>query len=307
MKFLIFGGSGFIGKTLAADLKNRNAEVAIVSRSGGAEGFAVDISNAADFEQINFIPDVIINCASRVPQKKKTSQDPDFVQELFSTNALGGLNIANWAVSRKVPKLINCSTLVVVKKPWPVPLKENDSEIPEGSHVAYSMSKLSQEKLMTEAVKNTNTELLHARLSAVYGRYMVPEGILFQLMRKLISNEEVKLADSRKNSIDLIHVKDVSKALYELALAKTSDEKVINIANGSSVSIYGLAEKLKKISNSNSRISDTESSKKNSEAVISVEKLQTYTGLDSEHFISLDEGLEELVSDYKKSMRSGSL
>ena len=307
MKFLIFGGSGFVGKALVKYLKEKNEEVKIVSRSAGVEGFSLDISNKAEFDRIDFIPDVVINCASRLPEKGKTSQDPRFVQELFNTNVLGGLNITNWAVSLNIKKIVNCSTLVVVKKPWPVPLTERDSEIPEGAHVAYSMSKLSQEQLMTEAVKGTQVELVHARLAAVYGPDMIPEGLLFQLMKKLFLNEEVELIDSKKNSIDFIRVEDVAKVLYSLARARTSGESVFNVATGLPVSIYELAEKLRAIICSDSRLNDTESIKKRSEASISIEKLKAYTGLDSNSFIPLNKGLKDMVSTYRLNLKSSSL
>lgn len=307
MKFLIFGGSGFVGKKLTAFLIERGLEVKTVSRSALSEGFAVDITVFADFEKIDFIPDVIINCASRIPEKEKTSQDPEFVQELFHTNVVGGLNIAKWAVAMEVPKIVNCSTLVVVKKPWPVPLKEDHYKIPEGSHVAYSMSKLSQEQLMNEAVKDRNTKLLHARLSAVYGEDMVHEGILFQLLNKLILNETIELVDSKKNSIDLIHVEDAVKALHQLALAQTSDEMIFNVGSGSPVSVYELANRLKIMIGSDSEILDRESPRKASEALISIDKLKAYTNLSSESFIPLNKGLEALVSKYEQNFKSSSL
>ena len=304
MKLLIFGGSGFIGKALTSYLKEKNEEVKIVSRSVEKGGFALDISNPAEFEKIDFNPDVVINCASRVPQKGRSSQDPRFVQELFETNVVGGLNIANWAVSNKVSKVINCSTLVVVKKPWPVPLKEDYAEIPDGFHVAYSMSKLSQEQLMKEAVKNTETKIIQARLSAVYGEGMASDGIIFQLIHDLLLEEEVNLTDSKKNFIDLIHVQDVSRALYKLILLQTSDDMVFNVANGSSVSIFELATTLKKIINSRSVISNIENTNQISNAKISIEKLCSVTGFDSKHSVSLNEGLQALVRQYIKDIKS---
>lgn len=298
MKFLVFGGTGFIGRNLVNYLRDKGREVTSVSISGGENSVSLDITKAGEYKKLDVLPDVVINCASRIPAKGKTSTDPDFLKELFHTNVTGAANIANWAVEKKVPRLINCSTLVVVNKPWPEPLTEDYVELPQGIHVGYSMSKLSQEQIMGQCVAGSDTKLLHTRLSAVYGPEMKPEGIIFKLLEKLAQNEEIRLTNAEKNTLDLIHVKDVCKALYELGV-NGYNHRIINLANGKEISILKLAGTLREITGSNSGIHNSDTGGLSSKAKIGVSRLQNYIGPVYEEFLNPEEGLRDLVENYK--------
>lgn len=295
MKFLVFGGTGFVGRNLIDYINKNGGEAVSASRSGsGVKNVIVDINNVDSFDSINFQPDVVINCASIVPQKGKSSKDPQFLKDLFITNTVGAVNIANWVVERQIAQLINCSTLVVVKKPWPNPLKEGFEAVPEGVHSGYSLSKLSQEKLMNECIKNSDVILTHLRLSAVYGEGMVHEGFIFNVLKKLQKNEEVSLIDAKKNTIDFINVMDVCRSIYIIA-QKNNKYPIINLASGKPISIYDLTFLLKKITNSSSEISNSVSSEINSEANIDITRLKELIGRDYNDFIELQNGLKNII------------
>lgn len=298
MKFIIFGGTGFVGRNLVSYIKCRGGEVVSVSRTGGIDSVSLDINSPLDFNKIDTVPDVIVNCASRIPAKGNPSCDPKYLKELFTTNVVGGANIANWAVQNKVGFLINCSTLVVVKKPWPKPLREDFSSLPDGFHAGYSMSKLSQEQIMHECTKGTDTQLINMRLSAVYGNGMAQDGIIFSLLKKFEKNQTVELIDAKKNSLDLIHVVDVCKSIYKIGVEGAKND-IINLARGEEVSIFHLAKLLKNITGSTSKIKDTVTKKPASKAEISVERLINNIGDVYHEFIPLKAGLNEIVANIR--------
>lgn len=295
MKFIIFGGTGFVGRNLVSYIKSRGGEVISVSRTGGIDSISLDINSPLEFNKIDTVPDVIVNCASRIPAKGNSSCDPNYLEELFTTNVIGGANITNWAVHNKVGLLINCSTLVVVKKPWPKLLREDFSSLPDGFHVGYSMSKLSQEQIMRECTKGTDTRLINMRLSAVYGNGMAQEGIIFSLLNKFEKNETVELIDAKKNSLDLIHVVDVCKSIYQIGVEGAKNDTV-NLARGEEVSIFHLAKLLKNITGSTSKIKDIVTKKPASKAEISVERLINNIGDVYHEFIPLEAGLREIIA-----------
>lgn len=298
MKFLVFGGTGFVGRHLIDYINKNGGEAVSASRSGGGDNnVAVDITNVESFESINFRPDVVINCASVVPQKGKSSKDPQFLKDLFITNAVGAVNIANWAVKNQIDQLINCSTLVVVKRPWPNQLREGFEAVPVGAHVGYSMSKLSQEQLMNECVTNSDVNLTHLRLSAVYGEEMVPEGFIFNVLTKLQKNEKISLTDAKKNTVDFINVKDVCRSIYTIA-QKNHKYQIINLASGQPFSFYDLAFLLKEITSSSSEISNSVSSKIGSEANIDITRLRELMGKEYDNFFTLQNGLKKIISKY---------
>ena len=300
MKYLIFGGSGFLGRSLINYLINKGEKVISVSRRNNefCTSIPVDITSEIEFDKLKGVkPDVVINCASKLPEKGKNSKDVHFVDELFKTNVIGGLNIANYVAANSIPKLINCSTLAVHDRPWSVPLTEDLTNLPSGTHAAYGLSKLSQEKIMTNAVKDSKSNILHLRLSALYGESMLQEGILFFLLKKIKRKENITLTDGNKTSFDFIHVNDVSNIIYQLSRICYKDD-IVNVASGTSVSLNMLAESLKKTLNSTVCIHNTRTTREESFSVIDIQKLTNYIGYETiRNFKPLDEGLYELLKN----------
>lgn len=290
-----------MGSNLAVFLREAGHEVVSVSRSGRNGSLSVDITKPADFSGIDFQPDVVVNAASKLPVSGKTGRDADFVKEVFDTNAVGGVNVANWCVEKKVKKLINCSSLSVIKRPWPTPVSEEESQLPAGPHAAYAMSKLSQEQLMNECVRQNGTQLIHLRISAVYGEGMAREGIIFSFLDFLEKHEELKLTDGETNSLDFIHVKDISRSILEIS-GKEVHEKLINLASGKPVTVFELAQMLKKITSSNSNIKNTNTEKPPSKSVVEIERLKNCLEGVYDNFIPLDEGLSALIKGKTRSL-----
>ena len=292
MKILIFGSTGFVGRSLTQTFAENKNECRGVSFSGSGNSISLDISDANDFDKLTFKPDVIINCASKIPDGS-SSDNVDYIKKLFLTNVLGGVNIANWAVKNEIPRIVNCSTLVVIKKPWPDNFTEEYESIPDGFHTGYCMSKLSQERLMSEVTKKSHTKLLHIRLSSVYGKDMVRSGIIFALIDKLNKNEDVHLVNAESTSIDFIHVQELSRIISYLS-EMDFDNGILNVASGNPILIIDLVLLLKKLTNSKSVILNEEKPSASSFSNISVDKLKKLIGERALHKVSLEDGLKQL-------------
>lgn len=298
MKFLIFGGTGFIGSQLRQLLIAQGHEVEATSRSGVDGTLKIDITDPSSFNTLTVPPDIIVNAASLIPQASKSSTDPEFLQELYLTNVIGGVNICNWAVAQGIKKILNLSTLVTVRKPWPVPLLESAIALPEGPHVGYAMSKLSQEQLMNQAASEGNLQVIHLRLSAVYGPTMSPGGILFFLLNSFSTGDEIRLTNGTKMEFDFIHVEDVCRTILSLS-EENVKENILNVASGNSITLLALAEKLKSLLQSEHTINNTNIEGQGSRANVSVQRLEKYTA-GAHHATSLETGLLELINSYSK-------
>jgi UDP-glucose 4-epimerase len=297
MKYVVFGGTGFIGQKIMKYLNCHQEQVMAISKSGNNHSIAVDITNFNEFSKIKFKPDVIINCASQLPAGYDYSKDSYFLSQLFSTNVIGGLNISKWALEVQAEKVINLSTLVVNKKPWPNPLTEDHISLPEGGHVGYAMSKLSQEAMMNNCLNfSSNINLSHLRLSAVYGEGMKPEGIIYNLLNKLKDDEKISLTNSKKNTVDFINVHDVCKLVHLLS-KKTTIPKTVNLASGNPISIKKLAELLKAIVDSKSVIENYDDESMPSISNIDVTNLKKLVDNAGFEFIPLKSGLISLVQN----------
>lgn len=299
MTFLIFGGTGFIGSDLTIYLRTKGHEVFTVSRSGSNSDFSLDITDAEGFDILNNInPEVIVNCASKIPTGNTDSINSEILKEFYQTNVIGGLNICNWALKKNVRKIINCSTLAVNRRPWPDPLNEDYCSIPDGQHVGYAMSKLSQESIIKESLKNSTIKFCNLRLSAVYGDNMPEVGIIFFLIKKFKLNQPIDLINAESVEFDFINVQDVSKSI--LAISKNDSLKeIVNLGSGVPIKLIGLAYLLKRLTNSSSIISNNENHKPLFKARIQITLLKSLIGDVFNQFLPLDKGLLAILKNTK--------
>ncbi|MBD1396963.1 NAD(P)-dependent oxidoreductase [Pontibacter sp. JH31] len=277
MKYLIFGAGGFLGSTMVQFLKESGEVVYEVARNADKGFIPVDITKPEQFDSIVVLPDIIINCASALPDVSKRFDDPNYLRTLFETNTIGGANIMNWAASKGIRRIINCSTLVVVNKPWPVPLTEVEKTYPKGSHVGYSASKLSQELIMSSIAEAHSLELLHMRISALYGPGMKEGGILQKLIQQARSHEALQLTNGNNVSFDFLHVYDAVKALYHVSKMEAWPDRILNLASGEEVSLLELAEKIYQFTgNSSDLITNIDNENVSSRAKVDTSLLEKY-------------------------------
>ena len=267
-KILIFGNTGFIGSAIENYFKeDQNFEVHGASLTNNVN--PVDITDINSISKINIRPDIVINSASVLP-KNDALANPFYIDNVFKVNVLGASNIANWSKNVGVKKLFNLSTLVVNKKPWKRNLKESDYELPSGSHIAYCMSKISQERIITEILSDSETFCTNIRLSAVYGEGMKKEGVLFSLYDKAIKNDTIVLTNGLKTYFDFIYVKDIPFIISKL-INSNEHFDTINLASGEEISLINLANMIKFITNSSSKIENIENNREPSYAVINTD------------------------------------
>lgn len=293
MKVLLFGGNGFLGTNLKRILDEHNIESFTVSRSSETSNYKVDISDYKSFDLLpkNFFT-VVVNCATILPGGNYL--DSDYLNNIYSTNILGSQNICKWIEKQtSIKKIINCSTLVVVKKPWHIPLEEEDIHTyPEGRHVLYSASKLMQELLFKTFADTNNILLTQIRFSSLYGETMNWSGLICNLIDQAKKNKSIKITNGKKISADFLHVKDAANII--LAAIKENISGVLNGASGVETTILDLAEIIKRNTSSTVTIENIES--ENSiidRAVISVTKLNRFINV--HEFIPLNEGIKKML------------
>jgi nucleoside-diphosphate-sugar epimerase len=133
MKVALFGAGGFLGRAVARELTARGHEAAALTRADA------DIEVPDALARLELDADSVINCAARVPSGPSTLAEQ---AAMFAANAVGAAQVAQWAVSRGIRRIVHGSTLVVVARPWPVPLTEDAPTYPLGPVAGYAASKL---------------------------------------------------------------------------------------------------------------------------------------------------------------------
>lgn len=289
MKVLIIGHTGFLGSKLYQFLTAKGHEVIGASRSKKFDSdIFLDVTDAQSFENIKSTPNLIINCAACLPSPVLFSET--YSKNCFEVNAIGALNIGNYAAKNAVPRLIQCSTLSVVGKPWPVDLNENASTIPVGNQAVYGSSKLSGE-LLLQSICKSNTELTILRFSALYGPTMPWVGVICNFIDQVKNNQRILLSNGGSVYADFLFIDDAVDCIERIVTSKQSG--IFNIASGEETSLLMLAKAIRGVVNQQADISNTSSADALAlRAKISIKKFLT-TSPDKK-FVELQKGIQLL-------------
>jgi nucleoside-diphosphate-sugar epimerase len=143
-KILITGGTGFIGKRLVSQLKNKNYSIKVLAR------------NKVEIDKIEFIVGDILNkktlmkavksCDEIIHLAAKKGCDGDY-DDFYKVNVLGTKNILDEAVKNKIKRVIYLSSIVVFKESGNK-LRNEDWKINVGSQNFYIKSKVEALKLV---------------------------------------------------------------------------------------------------------------------------------------------------------------
>jgi UDP-glucose 4-epimerase len=302
MKFVVFGAGGFVGNLLTEFLRNSGHSVLpILRKSGIKESLSIDITDKSQFELLaNFIPDVVINCASALPGAGSLN-DASRLLNFYNTNVVGGANIANWSLANGAGKIINCSTLAVIAKPWPIGLSERANTYPNGVHVAYCTSKLAQELVMSQIAVQDKVPIIHLRLSAIYGPGMKWEGILPKLITDFDNILPVKLKNGNNVFFNFLHVHDLCRLILKASITRNIESGVYNAAANEEISLFNLAALIKGELRSTSILTNEENDDMQSHAQVNNEKLLHAINEQSFNYTSIAQGVAQMIAAYKSN------
>ncbi len=177
-KLLITGGSGFLGKNLANELK-KDYEVILTSRNQkqlqlaakllNVESAPSDISNFYSIDEIvkKFKPDTVVHAAAT----KFVNISEEFPNECIDTNIIGSQNILRSSIQNNVGNVLGIST---------------DKAAAPIANI-YGLSKSVMEKLFTSM-----DDLNSTRFSCVrYGNVTWSTGSVFPIWHNMATNETV--------------------------------------------------------------------------------------------------------------------
>ncbi len=141
MRYLVTGGTGFLGRVVCQKLRQRpelKADI-IVLRSSDC-----DLTRQDQTEKMmaEIRPDVVIHLAARVGGIGANRENPGLY---FYSNAIMGINLIEAARLGKVRKFVQVGTICAYPKFTPVPFKEDDlwNGFPEETNAPYGIAKKS--------------------------------------------------------------------------------------------------------------------------------------------------------------------
>jgi UDP-glucose 4-epimerase len=266
MKYLITGGSGFIGSHLAERLLDQGHSVTVIDNlSTGSDNNLSKVKNNVEFHHGNVLDK---------PLMEKLIAESDYVVHLAA--ALGVLNIINKpleslktniqgtevvleACEKSNKPVLIASTSEIYGKNDKVPLNEEDDRIvghPLKSRWSYSEAKAVDEslayfyylenKLPVRIVRFFNT--VGPRQVGHYGM-VVP-----RFVTSALKNDPISVYGSGEQIRCFCHVDDAVEALLIVMASEKAIGQVFNVGNNQQISIEGLAQKIIEITGSKSKI-----------------------------------------------------
>jgi len=247
MKILITGGAGFIGKYLANKLCLEN-EVTIIDNFYRKNNIklrekvkVIEQDITENFEELISQNDIIYHLAA-ISQVMTSIKEPELT---YKVNIEATKNIVA-SCSKHNKKLIFASSREVYGTQDKLPVKINTELNPENP---YAASKLAGEALIKSYGKTYDLDYNIVRMSNVYG-----DGdsgrVIPNFINMFKNNQDVELYGSEK-IIDFLYIEDTINALEKL---KDKSGLTLNLGSGTQTNLVELANLIKELTNSNSKI-----------------------------------------------------
>jgi len=246
MKFIVTGGSGFIGSHITRYLVKQNHDVIVVDdlRRGRLENLQdiqdkinfqkIDILNFEDMQKITKNIDGIFHQAGlgSVPQSFK---EPE---EYHNVNAVGTENIL------KLAKKFNCK--VVYASSSSVYGNQNKFPVSEGAEKnplnPYGESKLQAEKF-AQQYAHDGVKVIGLRYFNVFGigQNSNYAGVIPKFIERLLDNRSPIIEGDGTQVRNFTYIDDVVRANW-MAFISSVDHAFLNIATGITTSVNELAK-----------------------------------------------------------------
>ena len=259
-KYLITGGSGFIGSNLIRNLINQgDHELTLLTR------------NDSDLWRINDLLSEVHTVKSDLSNYEKLEEavskiDPDFVyhlgayggypfqtnkQKIFQVNIINSVNLFQSLTKCNNLKLIvnfGSSSEYGTKSS---PMHENDEANP---NTTYGISKLTQTRFTKFYNENEKLPITTLRLFSIFGPFEEPGRLIYDIMTSIIKEKSIELASPFPRR-DYVFVNDLIEAVEIVTKSKNVVGEIFNIGSGVMHSVEDVVNNVLEITESKNKIS----------------------------------------------------
>ena len=266
-KFIVTGGSGFIGSNLVKFLLNKNYFVINIdklsysanpynlkeiSKSKNYKFFKQDINNKYQILKIlnQFKPIGIFNLAAETHVDRSIDDPKNFIK----SNILGVFNLLDALINyskknKKKIKLVHVSTDEVYGD---IKIgKRSDENFSYNPSSPYSASKASADHLIKSFVRTYKIPAIISNCCNNYGPNQFPEKLIPKLIYNIIINKPLPIYGKGRNSREWIHVQDHCEALLKI-FHKGKIGQSYNVGSNQNIQNINIAKKLIQILRNNS-------------------------------------------------------
>jgi GDP-L-fucose synthase len=242
---IVTGGTGFLGRHVAAEL---GAAGAAVSALGSAD-YDLRRRDAIDAMLEDLAPDAVVHLAAVVGGIGANRAEPG---RFFYENAVMGIELLEACRVAGTAKVLVAGTVCAYPKFPPLPFNEGSlwDGYPEETNAPYGLAKrmlLVQAQAYREQYGSNIVYVLPVNLYGPHDSFDLEEShVIPGMIRRFIEardrgDTEVVLWGDGTPTREFLHVRDAARA-FRLTLERYDGEDPINIGSGQEVSIADLAE-----------------------------------------------------------------
>lgn len=314
MRFLITGGGGFIGTAIAQRLYRNNEIILFDSLRRNSIKYTDllqdpkvrlikgDISDYHLVSEVlkEFKPHIIFHLAAingifTVVKKPVDTMEVDFIgaHNLFK---------ASLKLGKSIERIINVSTCEVYGKHAYNLSEEEATPLPAAGkdRWSYGASKLAAEHLAFSYFRQYNLPITTIRPCGIYGPGQVGEGAVHIFVKNAVSNEDIFVHGDGNQIRSWCYIDDFVDGVMLSVSSREALGEIFNIGNPeSTVTIYQLAQTIKRLASSRSNIKKIEKDYADIDIrAVNIDKARNILGFEPK--ISLEEGLLKTIEWYRE-------
>ncbi len=236
MRVLLTGGTGFIGENLISYLTSKQISVDNLNREILKNNKKLDKFLKDKQSKMKQNYDVLIHLAAELDDTSK---------QLIPVNVSLTKKLLDLCVKNKINQFIFASSHLVYGKTNYLPI---DEEHPKKPTTNYGKSKLLAENMCNSYAKDFDLQVTILRISSVFGFRQNEKYIIYRMFKDALSKKIILHKYSNGYQLmDLIHVDDVSKAIFKACKSKKSG--IYNLSLGMGITAFDLAKIISKFVN----------------------------------------------------------
>ena len=253
--YLVTGGAGFIGSSLADFLLKKDYKVVVIDNfcnfydpsikrnnvkdnldNPNYKLYEIDLRCKSDVEKVfrEKKIDVVIHLAA-MAGVRPSIENPILYQEV---NCIGTQNLLEVMKEYGVKNLVMASSSSVYGNNKKVPFKETD--IVDYAISPYAATKKSNEVMTHVYHKLFNMNVIMLRFFTVYGPRQRPDLAINKFTRLMLNDEEVTMFGDGTTSRDYTYIDDIVSGIYSsinYVLNNKDVYEIVNLGNSSPVSL----------------------------------------------------------------------
>ena len=287
---LVTGGEGFIGRNIISKLKDLGGEAYSLDIVGEPD-FKVSITNRNKLDNINKKFDGIFHLAA-------VTSPPQFEvkpQNGLRVNVNGTFNVLDFARKHGVNKVVLASSSAIYGDSKEIAV---ESKYPDRYQNLYPLTKIANELFSRHFSIRNDIDCVSLRYFNTYGPGENSKGAYASPISKFISSalnaKDIEVFGDGTQSRDFIYVKDTadaSIAAYERGKAGES----YNVGTGLTTSFNEIADMVKSISKSDSKIVHVKNPFKNYQMFTQADMKKTFRELRFKPSYGLKSAIKEMV------------